>query len=659
MGLSANDQDVSVGSSSSESVTGSGDSGRGVFHRLRNRLMFVDLPINRKFMLFAFGTGFWFCFMALVGVVSMTAIHFYYHQVSENSVPYRQAIGVVQGNLHGLERELELVLHAPSYEAARAGMESARDYAKQVREEVAALGLRQGNEQRTGTIVEQILQTMAKSNPAGHEYLQRMLAISGQLDRRLDEFFLLKRDSLLNQGGQLRALSDSHALVVEQIIEAARLSDDYAGEVEAGFLAVNEQIYHIIRSSVHITLGVLVLAMALLILFVRWISVAFQQPIDSLTRQIESLESGDIERAKKVQVLSRDEIGTLSSKFNELIESVYGMTVYKKIIEEDATLDEVYRRLGEVFSEELGLGDYMIYEVNTNKKEMHPGYPPVVGEGRMFCHRDILEDCTLCRAVKTGHNISSFEYRGICRQFDGRRNQGHVCVPLMLSGKTGGVVQFVVPVDEDKPKLDSDAARRLFKAETYINQSLSVIEAKRLMNTLRDSAMVDPLTGLYNRRFLQDHSKQLISGVLRRGKQIGLLICDLDYFKQVNDNHGHDVGDQVLQELAVILKGAVRDADVVIRFGGEEFLVLLLDIEVGEAMTVAEKIRARVEQLRIKTGEAVLQKTLSIGVSEFPHDTEGFWQAIKYADVALYQAKEQGRNRALRFTPEMWTQNDF
>mgnify|MGYP005840091441 CR=1 FL=1 len=206
---------------------------------------------------------------------------------------------------------------------------------------------------------------------------------------------------------------------------------------------------------------------------------------------------------------------------------------------------------------------------------------------------------------------------------------------------------------------DSDTTRRLFEAETYINQSLSVIEAKRLMNTLRDSAMIDPLTGLYNRRFLQDHSKQLISGVLRRKKQIGLLVCDLDYFKQVNDVHGHDVGDQILRELSMVLKNSVRESDVVIRFGGEEFLVLLLDVELGEAQQVAEKIRSRVEELKVKAGEVVLQKTLSLGVSEFPHDTDGFWQAIKYADVALYQAKDQGRNRVVRFSKEMWEHGDF
>jgi diguanylate cyclase (GGDEF)-like protein len=171
--------------------------------------------------------------------------------------------------------------------------------------------------------------------------------------------------------------------------------------------------------------------------------------------------------------------------------------------------------------------------------------------------------------------------------------------------------------------------------------------------------MVDPMTGLYNRRFLQEHTQQIISGVLRRKAQIGLLVCDIDYFKQVNDTHGHDVGDQILKETSVVLKNMVRESDIVIRFGGEEFLVLLLDVAPGDAMLVAEKIRLGIEKMKVSANGAVIQKTISIGIAEFPDDTDGFWQAIKYADVALYWAKEHGRNQAVRFAPEMWKHGDF
>ena len=211
--------------------------------------------------------------------------------------------------------------------------------------------------------------------------------------------------------------------------------------------------------------------------------------------------------------------------------------------------------------------------------------------------------------------MSSFEFLGICRSFIPEAGIGHICIPLMTGGNTGGVVQLRLAANAEGEMLDSSAAQKLFNAETYIDQSLSVIEAKRLMQTLRDSALIDPMTGLYNRRFLQEYTKQITSGVLRRKTQIGLLVCDLDYFKQVNDTHGHDVGDQILKETSVILKKMVRESDIVIRFGGEEFLVLLVDVSPGDAMIVAEKIRQAIEKMKVMVGAEVVQKTISIGAA--------------------------------------------
>jgi len=131
-------------------------------------------------------------------------------------------------------------------------------------------------------------------------------------------------------------------------------------------------------------------------------------------------------------------------------------------------------------------------------------------------------------------------------------------------------------------------------------------------------------------------------------------MCDVDFFKKVNDEYGHDVGDEVLVGVAKILKENVPKSDVVARFGGEEFLILLVDIRKGEAERVAEKLRQKVEGTYFETKAGSLKKTISIGVSEFPVDSKGIWQVIKFADVALYKAKQLGRNRVVRFRPEMW-----
>src|SRR6185369_5530152 len=154
--------------------------------------------------------------------------------------------------------------------------------------------------------------------------------------------------------------------------------------------------------------------------------------------------------------------------------------------------------------------------------------------------------------------------------------------------------------------------------------------------------------------FLQEYTENIVAGAMRRGKKIGLIMCDLDFFKQVNDSYGHHTGDTVLKETAKIIRRSVRASDIVIRFGGEEFLVVLLDIEGDDHMKVAEKVRENVESAQFRVADGVLRKTISLGVTEFSSETEGFWHCIKFADVALYQAKEHGRNQCVRFSSEMW-----
>jgi len=188
----------------------------------------------------------------------------------------------------------------------------------------------------------------------------------------------------------------------------------------------------------------------------------------------------------------------------------------------------------------------------------------------------------------------------------------------------------------------------------YLREAAPVLETKRLMESLRDSTLQDPMTGLHNRRFLEEYVDTLVANVQRKSAHVAILMLDLDYFKMVNDTYGHDAGDAVLKALSTVLKQSVRASDLVIRYGGEEFLIILVDSAGEAADRVAESIRLAVEGLKVKVGTIELCKTISIGISDFPANSETFWQAVKFADIALYQAKEQGRNRVIRFKPSMW-----
>ncbi len=380
------------------------------------------------------------------------------------------------------------------------------------------------------------------------------------------------------------------------------------------------------------------------------------KPIREITVRIRRLSEGQEEcQEALLEIRSRDEIGMLAHEFNRLIKQINEFNLFKKIIEEDETVEDIYKRLADVFKNRLGLRTFAIFQVTNSENKMKPVYlcPP-----DLEFNPEKLGDANRCRAKRTGHLISSLEYPGICRLFLWQEEVDHVCIPMVVGGRTVGVVQFILPKTKESRELHRyDWAIR--QAKVYIREAIPVIEAKRFAQSMREMALKDPLTELYNRRFLETYIDTLVAGILRRGTVLGVLMCDLDFFKEVNDTYGHEVGDEVLKKTAQILKGNIRTSDLAIRFGGEEFLILLTDVRAGEAIKVAEKLRQLVERTKFKVPGGQIQKTISIGVSEFPIDSEGIWEVIKYADVALYKAKESGRNRVVRFTPEMWNQESY
>lgn len=378
-------------------------------------------------------------------------------------------------------------------------------------------------------------------------------------------------------------------------------------------------------------------------------------PLKKVIQGLQDIASGKggTDLSKRIAITSIDEIGMLSAKFNSLMESINNLSAFKKVIEEEDSLDEVFQRLGGTFTQKLGISRCFIYQVVSANKTLQLIYPRSFDQAEMLCNRDILDHGDFCKAKRTGHLITSTVYPDICRQFTTPDGLLHYCLPAVVGGATVAVVQFIFE-QPDSPSGVKAIEAKVFKAEQYLIESLPVIETKQLMGSLRDMALIDPLTGLHNRRYLQEYTEMIVAGILRRGKTVGLIMCDLDYFKQVNDTYGHQAGDIVLKKTAGVIRQCVRESDIVIRFGGEEFLVVLLDSQEGETMKVAEKIRLNIEQLKIKIPEGVIQKTISMGISEFPADTNTLWSSIKFADVALYRAKEEGRNRSIRFTSDMW-----
>ncbi|MEK6202113.1 MAG: GGDEF domain-containing protein [Desulfobulbaceae bacterium] len=340
-----------------------------------------------------------------------------------------------------------------------------------------------------------------------------------------------------------------------------------------------------------------------------------------------------------------DELGEAAQAVKVLITRLRELSLFRQTIEADESTEEIYARMAQIFEHKLGLERFIILkQVNENSPALVPIYsnPP-----ELALELPELTFTEHCRAKRTGIMISSLETPFICKQYPFSDLMDHICLPMLVRGQVIGVVQFLFPLDLPEATRHSKNMA-VEEARFYIAEALPVLQARNLMEKLEEMATKDPLTGLYNRRYLDSVIEQLVAGAIRRKSPIGVLMCDIDHFKRVNDLFGHDTGDSVLIQIADICQSCARQSDLVIRFGGEEFLIILPDCGESCAATMAERIRNKVEAHKVHTPHRTLRQTISVGVAEFaPTSSKSIWEIIKLADIALYQAKENGRNQVL------------
>ncbi len=182
------------------------------------------------------------------------------------------------------------------------------------------------------------------------------------------------------------------------------------------------------------------------------------------------------------------------------------------------------------------------------------------------------------------------------------------------------------------------------------------IRRKRYTERLRDNvqmsieaAITDGLTGLHNRRYMESHLAKLVEQATARSKELAVLVLDIDYFKSINDNYGHDCGDDVLREFALRVRKSIRGIDLACRMGGEEFVVVMPETDMAVASTVAERLRRRIaaEPFTIEQGKRAIDVTISIGIAVLEGAQDSAMQILRRADQALYRAKRDGRNRVV------------
>ena len=225
------------------------------------------------------------------------------------------------------------------------------------------------------------------------------------------------------------------------------------------------------------------------------------------------------------------------------------------------------------------------------------------------------------------------------------KSKSFISAPLKLNDKVLGVLNL-----SEKRDLTPFSKADLTLLTSFSTLASLMVERTHYMEEtcrLEQLSLTDPLTGIYNRRFLNDRIEEEINRSLHKGLEFTVLFIDLDHFKVYNDRFGHLAGDEALKRTAKIIKAALRGMDIVARFGGEEFCVLLPGASKQSALPVAERIREGIERMKIPGGEGLTagRLTASLGVASFPEDGTALTTLLHASDMALYRAKTTGRNR--------------
>lgn len=406
-----------------------------------------------------------------------------------------------------------------------------------------------------------------------------------------------------------------------------------------------------------------------------FVSRSVAMPISKLKAAVERMTQGDMDTP--IAVKRPDETGDLAKAF-ETMRKGMKETLQKlqtEISDRKLAAGQLEQRSLEIMQlSELGsmlqtcLTTEETYETITRYAEkLFPGDTGAVYQFR--ASRNLLEAVSLwdksssvekaflpeeCLALRLGrvHRVDDVNSGSLCPHVHREGALGYsICIPMMAQSETIGVLHLESGQAEagqpDGAQKQWTAEKQQFAVAVAEHVSLALSNMK-LRETLRNLSIRDPLTGLFNRRYMEESLEQELLKAKRYGRSLGVIMLDIDHFKRFNDTYGHEAGDLVLRELSVFLQNHIRLTDIPCRFGGEEFTLILPEADMALTQQRAEQVRQGVAAIRVKVqGQTLASITISEGVAVYPENGPTGQDVLRAADEALYKAKQKGRNHVV------------
>lgn len=309
------------------------------------------------------------------------------------------------------------------------------------------------------------------------------------------------------------------------------------------------------------------------------------------------------------------------------------------LVQSCSTLEEAYRIVGSFAQQLFSASSGAAYMLNSSRNlvEATTVWGDIPAAEEVFDP----DDCWALRRTKI--NLVDTQHSTLkCAHVKGSTQGGYLCLPLFAQGETFGILHLRDTASTGVQRLSG----RGNLIELFAEQIALALGNLKLRETLRSQSIRDPLTGLFNRRYLEETLAREERRAIRANMPIGLIVFDVDHFKRLNDTHGHDAGDAVLRALGSMLQTHVREGDIACRYGGEEFVIALPGASLAITRERAEELRKLTEKLTsLLPGRSIEKVTISLGAAAYPIHGASWQEVIQAADKALYRAKQGGRNR--------------